>query len=330
MSFTESIERIAPAGAKTESTYGSDASVSGSADGFLVIDSPILWRPDFEHKEYRPHGSTYTHPKDTIGLQLMNIMFKFLVQGSGTAGTVVQGADAVIQGAGLTKTVVPSTSVTYAMAAIGAHKSFTFKGEHNGFVANVLGCIGNLVLSGAVGEPLQAEFTGQGLYSAPTMGTLASWSPGATGAMRARTLKNISFAINNGTDNWTGPTGLNLRIDLGFNIGKIKDFNQATGLKKLSRRDQSPTFRCELILDTDTAGTIIQANEFLSDWANSVTHDVSFALNGGAGNINTFTVNDAQLIKVDFGSDGEGNRTIILDYKMQNDVAQAEFSWAQT
>jgi hypothetical protein len=165
----------------------------------------------------------------------------------------------------------------------------------------------------------------QGLYQDPIIGSIASWAVGATGADRAKPFLGVSLVINNGTDSWTGSTFLGFSLDLGNDIRQIPDANSSTGLKKLLFADRNPSITLDLCLDTDTAGVIVQANEFYINCLAQTTHDLGFNVNGGAGNITTFNVDTAQP-RGPIIQDGDGYRTFQVPYKAQHATAEAELS----
>lgn len=328
MAFTESRSRIAQAAAKVETTYGVDPTIGGATDGFNTIDSAIAWNAEISRTEFRPHGPSFTRGKDVLGTRLANISFTFLLQGSGTAGTAVQGVSAVLQCCGLTETLSGGVSSTYAPSTIAALKSSAIKLAHT-TVKQALGCYGNARITATSGQAARVAFTGRGIYAVPSLGVIASWAVGATGVNRAVAFLGISATINNGTDTWITPTVVSFSHDLGNDIRQIPDALSATGLKKLLFADRNPTCEIVYVLDTETTGAVIQADEFYVNWTASTTHDIQIVHGATAGNINTFNADTAQLINVQEG-EGDGFRTLVSTYKLQHATAEAEHSWVQT
>lgn len=329
MAFTVSRSRIAPCAAKVETTYGTDPTIAGASDGFATINSEVNWNADIQNTEFRNHGASFTRGKDVIGQRVATFNFTTQLQGSGTAGTAVQGVDAVLKASGLTGATVASTSVTYKPQAVGSLQSAAIKTEHNGINHQALGCYSNAVFRGRSGEPTFVTFAAQGLYAAPSIGSIASWAVGATGTDRAKPNLGITLSINNGTDNWSTPTVASYELDCGNDIRRIPDANSATGLKALLFADRNPRATVSLVMDLDTSGTIVQANEFYTDWTAATTHAVSWVVGSSAGNINTFTIPKAQIVNCQVGS-GDGYRTLDVTYKVQHDTAETEFSLVQT
>lgn len=329
MAFTVSRSRIAPCAAELEATYGTDPTIDGAQDGFNTTNSDITFNSDIQVTEFRNHGTSFTRPKDVIGQRVATFNFTTMLQGSGTAGTAVQGVNDLLACSGLTETIVAVTSTTYRPSTVALLKSATIQTEHNGLTHKGNGCYANMMLKAKAGEPTLATFAAQGIYTAPAIGSIASWGVGATGVDRARPNLGITGSINNGTDNWVAPTILGYDLDAGNDIRRIPDALAATGLKALLFADRNPKMTVSMALDTDVAGVIIQANEFYADIIASVTHAITIVLGATAGNINTLSVPTGQPTNVQQGT-GDGFRTLDVTYKVQHATAETEWSLAQT
>lgn len=329
MAFTVSRSRIAPCAAKSETTYATDPTIAGASDGFNTINSEIVFNSDIQFSEFRNHGSTFTRGKDVPGQRVMGFNFTTQLQGSGTAGTAVQGVDAALKAAGLTGTVSASTSVTYAPQTIASLKSAAIAADHNGLKAQALGCYCNVTARARAGEPTFLTFAAQGIFATPTIGTISSWGAGATGVQRAVANLGITATIYNGTDSWTAPTITEYEFDAGNDIRRIPDMLAATGLKALLFADRNPRLTTTLVLDTDTAGIIIQADEFYANAAAATTSAITLVHGATAGNINTWSFPTAQPENPVIGS-GDGFRTLQIPWKIQSSTAEGEMTLVQT
>lgn len=329
MAFTPSRARIAPCAAEKESTYGTNPTIAGADDGFNTIDSVISASPEVQNTEFRNHGASLTRGKNVIGQRIMRMNFSTMLQGSGTAGTAVQGVNDVLQCSGLTETVSAATSVTYAPSTIAAQASATITTDHNGKTFVGTGCYADATFSATAGAPTMCRFAAQGIYNAPALGTIASWAVGTTGVQRAEANLGITATLDNGTDAWTTPTIASYEITLGNQIVRIPDMLAATGLKRLLLADRDPRMTLGLVTDYDTTGTLIQNNEFYTNWLASTTWDIEIVHGATAGNINTWAVPTGQIVDVQ-DVDSDGVRITNVTCKVQSDTPEAELSLVQT
>jgi hypothetical protein len=240
----------------------------------------------------------------------------------------VQGINDVFGSAGWRETLVAVTSATYAPATIAQLASATIQTAHT-MLHTATGCYGDLNITATAGREMRATYTGQGLYSAPTIGSIGTWSVGTTGVNRAIAYKGVTGTIANGVDAWATPTVQSFTFRAGNDIRQIPDAFSATGLKKLFFADRNPTAEIVFALDTDTTGVIIQADEFYTNWLASTTWDVQLVHGATPGNINTFNADTAQVVNVQEG-EGDGFRTLTASLKLQHSTAEAEYSLVQT
>ena len=329
MAFTASRSRIAPCAAEKEVTYGSNPTIAGADDGFNTIDSTISASPEVQNTEFRNHGASLTRGKNVIGQRVIRFNFTTMLQGSGTAGTAVQGVNDVLQCCGLTETVSASTSVTYAPSTIAAQASATIMTDHNGKTFTGVGCYSDATFSGTAGAPTMCRFAAQGIYAAPALGTISSWAVGTTGVQRAEANLGITATLDNGTDAWTTPTIAAFEISLGNTIVRIPDMLAATGLKRLLLADRDPRFSISLVTDYDTSGTLIQNNEFYTNWIASTTWDMELVHGATAGNINTWSLPQGQILDVQ-DQDVDNIRHTVVSGKLTHTTAEAELSLVQT
>ena len=96
----------------------------------------------------------------------VSITFQVELAGSGTAGTAPRYG-ALLQAAGLSETIVASTSVTYAPVS-SSFSSATIYFNNDGIRHILTGCRGTFTLNGEVGQIPTLDFTMVGVYNAPT------------------------------------------------------------------------------------------------------------------------------------------------------------------
>lgn len=144
---------------KIESTQGTDANPSPSADAILV--SELSWANEglrmVQRQNVKPSIAT---DKQIFAGTLKRITFTAEIKGSGTAGTAPEIGQA-LRACGLDETIVASTSVTYQPVSNG-HESATIYYYEDGRLRKVVGCMGTVTINaeaGAIGTA-QFEFTG--------------------------------------------------------------------------------------------------------------------------------------------------------------------------
>ena len=148
---------------ETESTYGTDPTVSG-ADAVLVRDLSITPQSsDVVSRDLiRPY---YGASQQLLANTRVECTFSVELAGSGTAGTAPAYGKA-LKACGLAETVVDSTSVTYDPVS-SSFSSVTIHYNIDGVRHKVTGCRGNVAINAAVGEIPTLEFSFTGIYNAP-------------------------------------------------------------------------------------------------------------------------------------------------------------------
>ena len=148
---------------ETESTYGTDPTVSG-ADAVLVRDLSITPQSsDVVSRDLiRPY---YGASQQLLANTRVECTFSVELAGSGTAGTAPAYGKA-LKACGLAETVVANTSVTYDPVS-SSFSSVTIHYNIDGVRHKVTGCRGNVALSANVGEIPTLDFTFTGIYNAP-------------------------------------------------------------------------------------------------------------------------------------------------------------------
>ena len=116
---------------------------------------------------------------------------------------------------------------------------------------------------------------------------------------------------------------------MGNTIVRIPDMLAATGLKRLLLADRDPRFSISLVTDYDTSGTLIQNNEFYTNWLASTTWDMELVHGATAGNINTWSLPQGQILDVQ-DQDVDNIRHTVVSGKLTHTTAEAELSLVQT
>jgi hypothetical protein len=150
--------------AKTESTYGTDSSPTGT-DAVLVRDLSItpLQSDAVDRELIRPY---FGASEQLLANTRVEVTFQVELAGSGTAGTAPTYGR-VLQACAFSETVSAGVSVTYAPVS-ATFGSVTIFYNIDGVLHKVTGCRGTFTLNGAVGEIPTIDFTMTGIYNAPT------------------------------------------------------------------------------------------------------------------------------------------------------------------
>jgi len=150
--------------AKTETTYGTDATPTGS-DAILVRNleiTPLM--ADLKSRDLvRPYLGNFDN---LLAQTRVECKFEVELAGSGTAGTAPKYGP-ILKACGLSETVVATTSVTYAPVS-SSFSSATIYYNVDGLLHRLTGCRGTFEIKGQVGEIPTLAFTMTGVYNAPT------------------------------------------------------------------------------------------------------------------------------------------------------------------
>jgi hypothetical protein len=149
---------------KTESTYGTDATPTGS-DALTVrsLDISPIDADVVDRDLVRPYLGSSTQLLANIKVQCN---FEVELAGSGTAGTAPRWGPAMLA-CGTAATTVASTSVTYAPVS-SAFSSATVYYFADGIKHAVTGWRGTFEIRGELGQIPVIAYTGTGIYSTPT------------------------------------------------------------------------------------------------------------------------------------------------------------------
>lgn len=155
--------------AKVESTYGTDASPAGNADG--VQFSNLQIRPmegaDLDRGIVAPTmGANETLPHDLHAV----VSFEVELEPSGTAGTAPAWGT-LLRGCGIRETIVANTSVAYAPRSAD-HESLTLYVNVDGTVYLLTGARGTVVMSANASSIPMLAFTFTGLWTKPSNGAI--------------------------------------------------------------------------------------------------------------------------------------------------------------
>jgi hypothetical protein len=283
--------------AKTESTYGTDPTPTGSANAILVRNLEItpLQADTVTRDLIRP----YLGNSDQLLAQTrVEVTFEVELAGSGTAGTA-PAYGPVLKACGLSETVVATTSVTYAPVS-ASFSSVTIYFHNDGIRHKVTGCRGTFELNAEVGQIPVISFTMTGIYNAPTDESL----PSPTYANQAAPL----IFKNGNTSNFSIFSYSGCLQSLSFQMANEVIYRELVGCTKES-----------LIVNRAPAGDVvieapsIATKDFFTIATGSSTGSISFQHGGTAGNIVTFTTAQSDIANPSY-SDQDGIQMLNLPY----------------
>jgi len=237
------------------------------------------------------------------------LSFSTELKGSGAAGTAPAHLTDLLQACGLSETIVPATSVTYAPVTEdipsvtlemreGAEGS-VFKSK------KLLGARGTVKFVAAKGGIVMCEFEFKGKYVKPTdTVAFAQPSPGVI----PKTFLGVAFSVHGvGTLNIQ-----NLSIDMGNEIIHRPDVNDSTGYKSALYVGRQPK------AEVDPEQVAVATLDFFAKIRDNSEGILTYALTGSAGNIMTFSAPKAQFINLSDG-DSDSIRTEELEMSLNQD-----------
>ncbi len=283
--------------AKTESTYGTDPTPTGSSNAILVRNLEItpLQAETVSRDLIRP----YLGVSDQLLAQTrVEVTFEVELAGSGTAGTA-PAYGPVLKACGLSETVVATTSVTYAPVS-SSFSSCTIYFHNDGIRHKVTGCRGTWSISAEVGTIPFITFTMTGIYNAPTDESL----PSPTYANQAAPL----IFKNGNTSNFSIFSYSGCLQSLNFDLANETIYRELVGCTKevlITNRAPSGT----VVIEAPSIAT----KDFFTIANGSSTGSISFQHGSTGGNIVTFTTAQSDIGSPTY-SDQDGIQMLNLPY----------------
>lgn len=274
---------------ETESVYGTDPIPDG-ADAVLVRDLNIT--PQQSDVVSRNLVRPYLGASEQL-LANTRVVCTFSVElaGSGTAGTAPQYGKALLA-CGLSETVVPATSVTYAPVSSN-FGSVTIHYNVDGVRHKVTGCRGTFVINANVGQIPTIDFEFTGIYNAPDDSAL----PSVTYANQATPL----VFKNGNTSTFELLSYAGCLQSVTFNIGSTLVYRELIGCtKEVLMVDRSANGT--VVLEAVTMATKDYFTAALTDQA---LGNLTFQHGTTAGNIVDFTSTRIDIGDVSY-SDQDG------------------------
>jgi hypothetical protein len=283
--------------AKTESTYGTDPTPTGSSDAILVRNLEVTpLQADVVTRDLiRPYLG---NSDQLLANTRVELTFEVELAGSGTAGTA-PAYGPVLKACGLSETVVATTSVTYAPVS-ASFSSCTIYFHNDGIRHKLTGCRGSFSVNAEVGQIPVISFTMTGIYNAPTDTAL----PTPTYANQAAPL----IFKNGNTSNFSIFSYSGCLQSLSFEVANEVIYRELVGCNKevlITNRAPSGT----AVIEAPTIAT----KDFFTIANGSTTGSITFQHGATAGNIVTFTTAQSDIGSPSY-SDQDGIQMLNLPY----------------
>ncbi len=299
---------------ESEGTYGTDPTPTG-ADAVLVRDLNIVpLQSDVVSRDLvRPYlGAS----EQLLANTRVECTFSVELAGSGTAGTAPRYGKALLA-CGMSETVAPSTSVTYAPVS-ASFGSCTIYYNIDGVLHKVTGARGTFTINGAVGEIPTIDFTFTGIYNTPTDTALPSVTYGDQATP-------VVFKAGN-------TTGFELLSYAGclqsvsFDVGNSLVYRELVGCtKEVLLTDRASTG--SVVLEAVTMAT---KNYFTAALSDGALGNLIFQHGQTAGNIVDFASTRVDIGDVSY-SDQDGIHMLNIPYTcVPSTAGNDEFSLVYT
>jgi hypothetical protein len=299
---------------ESEGTYGTDPTPTG-VDAVLVRDLNIVpLQSDVVSRDLvRPYlGAS----EQLLANTRVECTFSVELAGSGTAGTAPRYGKAFLA-CGMSETVAPSTSVTYAPVS-ASFGSCTIYYNIDGVLHKVTGARGTFTINGAVGEIPTIDFTFTGIYNTPTDTALPSVTYGDQATP-------VVFKAGN-------TTGFELLSYAGclqsvsFDVGNSLVYRELVGCtKEVLLTDRASTG--SVVLEAVTMAT---KNYFTAALSDGALGNLIFQHGQTAGNIVDFASTRVDIGDVSY-SDQDGIHMLNIPYTcVPSTAGNDEFSLVYT
>jgi hypothetical protein len=284
--------------AKVESTYRTDSS-PGAGDAVYVVNPTYGSEANMVERSSGVKNSLAPF-QDIYGGRLATISFDVEVKHSGTVDTAPE-IGVLLQGCGFGETVNASTSVVYEPVSTG-FDSLTILYYQDGKLKKLLGARGSVSFAGASGGLLVASFSFVGHSGSITDSAIISPTYDAS----------IPPVMLSAGFNWAGEGSTNLSLenfslDVGLEVSKPKDMNEANGYGEIliTSRKITGTFDPLDVLDA----TI----DFYDQWESGTLGAIVFDIGTAGGNQVNFSMPKSYITGISEG-DREGQRMLEIAY----------------
>ena len=304
--------------AKIETTAGTDASPTGSANAILV--------KDFTPPEYVANNIArnlvrgyFGASEELVGTAYAKCGFKVELAGSGTAGTAPAWGPLWQACAGTESTLLTPSRVEYGLLST-AQKTLTIYWYDDGVLHKLTGSIGNAKLSAKVGGIFEADFEFMGVYNVITAtanatGTFTSWK--TPPALTKANVVDVTLGGSYAAGVITGGTGY-ATTGITLDLGNKNSFTPTLSTESMDTTDRETTGTVEFDI------TAAQEVSFMSNVVSNTTQSLSMVIGTVAGNKNMLYAPSVQFVNPK-KTELNGRRTISYDMRMVPGSGNDEF-----
>ena len=294
--------------AKVETTVGTDASPTGSADAVLVSSMSInpLNAQNVNRDLIRGY---FGGSEQLVATSYVTCDFTVELAGSGAAATAPQWGDLLL-GCGMAEGLLTTPNRVEYTPVSTALKTLTIYYYDDGVLHKLLGAMGNCKLSAKVGErpTLMFSFTGLdgGISAASASATLSAWKTPPT--MTKANVVDITLGCTYTTGAISGGTvysSTGLDLDLGNTVAYTALLS--SDRIDLSQRDVTGTVQFDLTAANEVS--------FMSTVKANTTQSLGFTIGTAAGNKMIIHAPAVQLINPQ-KADLNGTRMIGYDLRL--------------
>jgi hypothetical protein len=303
--------------AKIESTYGTDPTPVGGNDAVQVTNLEVTPIESDNVQAAAFQGFIGNSTRGTlVANKRVAVTFDVELGGSGTAGTA-PAFGPLLKSCGLSETIVPSTSVTYAGVS-SSFDSATIYCFYDGTRHKITGARGTVTFNMTAGQFPTASFVMTGIYNAPDDTAL---SGSFTVANQAAALEINDTNVTTAT--FHGVTDVRLEsLDLALNNEVLYKETASSQEVLITNRTPSGT----AVIEAPAVGT----TDYFAKATAVATGNSSFVIGATGGNIITMTMAQTDITGVSYG-DTNGVVSLSMPYlALPSTSGNDEFSLAFT
>jgi len=265
-----------------------------------------------------PARDTVSPSPGLLGNRYAELAFEAELYASGSAGTAPRYG-ALLQACSMTETISAGVSVTYKPNSLGTSaKSVTIYAFFDGRKHILVGCVGNVELIAAAGQPARLRWTFRGLYATPTDVAVPAptFESGVNSPPKVLSV-NLTF---NSISTFVAQQA---QINLGNNIANRQDVNSTHGYKGfvISHRAGTGTWNPEAFA--------VATYDVWTDWINATLRQLSLAIGSGAGNVCTITAPKLQVTDIR-QADREGVEVLEIPFALAYNAGDDELQLVYT
>lgn len=286
--------------AKIESTYGTDPTPVGGNDAVQVTNLEVTPIESDNVQAAAFQGFIGNSTRGTlVANKRVAVTFDVELGGSGTAGTA-PAFGPLLKSCGLSETIVPSTSVTYAGVS-SSFDSATIYCFYDGTRHKITGARGTVTFNMTAGQFPTASFVMTGIYNAPDDTAL---SGSFTVANQAAALEINDTNVTTAT--FHGVTDVRLEsLDLALNNEVLYKETASSQEVLITNRTPSGT----AVIEAPAVGT----TDYFAKATAVATGNSSFVIGATGGNIITMTMAQTDITGVSYG-DTNGVISLSMPY----------------